>query len=219
MFFDCLKKTDIKEKFLKFDQEFNIPYMGIKDLNGVMVRDCYEDLYEKIIKIDEDGLTVMGNPGIGKTMFGYYFIYRFIQKGFSIAYEPFVDTVWIYHGDSTKQYASSQVECLTNNGLVKYAEHSRCFVHIVDGHHPYGALPFKTVLICSPRKMHYEKFEKEHSTLLYMPVWNYQEIEACRAKLFNYLTLDSVNDLFIRFDGIPRELLFNHKRYLSKYLN
>ncbi|CAG8749003.1 5369_t:CDS:2, partial [Acaulospora morrowiae] len=58
--------------------------------------------------------------------------------------------------------------------------------YIVDGREPMEYVA-KTILICSPQKRHYSSFDKLGTTIRYMPVWSWEEIEACSIKLFSSL--------------------------------
>ncbi|CAG8666470.1 4641_t:CDS:1, partial [Paraglomus occultum] len=46
------------------------------------------------------------------------------------------------------------------------------------------------------------------TTIRYMPVWSWEEIDACRIKLFRNLTREYVRKLYNEWGGIPRFILF-----------
>lgn len=82
----------------------------------------------------------------------------------------------------------------------------------------------KTILICSPQKCYYRNFDKLGPTIRYMPVWSWEEIDACRIKIFRYLAQEYVRKLYNEWGGIPRFTLFNalnhyHQDLLKKAIN
>ncbi|CAG8701674.1 12189_t:CDS:2, partial [Acaulospora morrowiae] len=79
--------------------------------------------------------------------------------------------------------------------------------YIVDGRKPKEYVA-KTILICSSQKRHYSSFDKLGTTIRYMPVWSWEEIDACRIKLFRNLTQGHVRKLYNKWGGIPRFTLF-----------
>lgn len=76
-----------------------------------------------------------------------------------------------------------------------------------------GPLDFKakTVLFCSPDKRNYRDFVKlVGSTIRYLPVWTWDEIDSCRELLYNTDPLrsrEAVREAFTRWGGIPRFVL------------
>ncbi|CAG8655815.1 3250_t:CDS:2 [Ambispora gerdemannii] len=79
--------------------------------------------------------------------------------------------------------------------------------YIVDGRKlmEYAA---KTILVCSPQKCHYSSFDKLGTTIRYMLIWSWKEIDTCRIKLFRNLTQEYVQKLYNKCDEIPRFTLF-----------
>ncbi|KJE97939.1 hypothetical protein CAOG_008005 [Capsaspora owczarzaki ATCC 30864] len=69
-------------------------WLGRPDLGSdLMVRDCYSGLFDEITApkfATQLRWVVTGNPGIGKTFFSGYFIYRLLQQNpqLTIVYEP-----------------------------------------------------------------------------------------------------------------------------------
>lgn len=105
--------------------------------------------------------VVTGNPGIGKTFFGFYVLRRFIQQRRAVLYEPnqpgrieVTKPYYIYKimpndgdpGVTIKKY--DRTDFFKN---VKKANINSNFIHIVDGHEPlrFGNVPI--ILITSNR--------------------------------------------------------------------
>lgn len=49
------------------------------------------------------------------------------------------------------------IQCIKSKHMIHYKDFSDQFIHIIDGP---PILPFRTVLICSPREQHYSEFRK-----------------------------------------------------------
>ncbi|CAG8476573.1 16151_t:CDS:2 [Acaulospora colombiana] len=79
--------------------------------------------------------------------------------------------------------------------------------YIVDGRRPMEYVA-KTILACSPQKCHYSNFDKLGTNIRYMPVWSWEEIDACRIRLFRNLTQEYVRKLYNEWGGIPWFTLF-----------
>lgn len=66
-----------------------------------------------------------------------------------------------------------------------------------------------TIMFSSPKRDNYKDLLKLHfSTMRYMPVWNYDEIEQCRSLLFDAtVNSDEAREMFVRWGGVPRYVL------------
>lgn len=61
-------------------KESLIPMVDMYQADNFYIRDCYEEYYEGILQLLDSGsrvVTVTGTPGIGKSMFYYFFFERF----------------------------------------------------------------------------------------------------------------------------------------------
>jgi hypothetical protein len=69
----------------------------------LFVRSFYKDFYDKhIICTYEEysGLVVLGTPGIGKSAFGSYCVYRGLQDGKTVVYQTMDGAMRVYTSDS-----------------------------------------------------------------------------------------------------------------------
>ncbi len=75
--------------------------------------------------------------------------------------------------------------------------------YIVDDQKPKSC-NCKMVLICSPQYEYYEQFDKRHGkkSIQRMPVWSWEEINACRSVNFDHLSQEKV--LYNKWGGIPK---------------
>jgi hypothetical protein len=80
-FWRLLKRAKIVEDGKCLVLANNITFLGRKkEGSSLYICKCYRDM--KIMSFDEkiDKLHINGNPGIGKTFFGYYLIYLLALK-------------------------------------------------------------------------------------------------------------------------------------------
>jgi hypothetical protein len=83
----------------------------------------------------------------------------------------------------------------------------------------------RTVFLCSPKRDLYRDFDKFGlSTIRFMPVWERKEIDDCRNKIFYDIEKKKVEELFLRWGGVPRFVLEqadepSHQDLLDKAIN
>ncbi|CAB5213573.1 unnamed protein product [Rhizophagus irregularis] len=58
----------------------------------LLIRKCYRDLTPVVFDTKIDKLRITGNPGIGKTYFGYYLLYLLALQDATIVYDNFNET-------------------------------------------------------------------------------------------------------------------------------
>jgi hypothetical protein len=158
-----------------------------------LIRKCYSDLIPVALDTKIDKLRITGNPGIGKTFFGYYLLYLLALQNATIVYDNFHETKPIIF-EGGKALVSDR------NGIERYLRRLDVW-YIVDGKEP-KEIKAKTILICSPRKDHYWNFLKYDGvvTSRFMPTWSRQEIIECRSMLYNEIvSLDLAKRLFNRW--------------------
>ncbi|PKC65674.1 hypothetical protein RhiirA1_460736 [Rhizophagus irregularis] len=161
-FWQAIKKASC-DKFLKLSKDTR--FLGKRNGSStLLIRKCYRDLTPVVFDTKIDKLRITGNPGIGKTYFGYYLLYLLALQDATIVYDNFNETrPIIFEG---------------GKALVS---------DINDGKEP-KEVNAKTILICSPRKDHYWNFAKYDGvvTVRFMPTWSLQEITKCRANDSTY---------------------------------
>ncbi|GBC37201.2 DUF185-domain-containing protein [Rhizophagus irregularis DAOM 181602=DAOM 197198] len=136
------------------------PPQNANGSSTLLIRKCYRDLTPVVFDTKIDKLRITGNPGIGKTYFGYYLLYLLALQDATIVYDNFNETrPIIFEGGKA----------------------------LVNGKEP-KEVNAKTILICSPKKDHYWNFAKYDGvvTVRFMPTWSLQEITKCRANDSTY---------------------------------
>ncbi|PKC69765.1 hypothetical protein RhiirA1_503530, partial [Rhizophagus irregularis] len=173
---------------------------------------CYHDLQKIVFDDTIDKLRITGNPGIGKTYFGYYLLYLLAQKDVTIVYDNHHETKpIIFEGNNAYVSNSDGIDVYLRKPAVWY---------IVDGKEPKD-VKAKTILICSPKKNHYKNFDKYEGvvTIRYMPTWKWEEIARCRKELYEKkVSNKKARDCFRKWGGIPRFVLerANYKTHQDK---
>jgi hypothetical protein len=145
-------------------------------------------------------LVILGNPGIGKTYFGYVLLLHFARLGSTVVYES---------GKAKCRYLFSAdgIFIGTQDDFRRYLDITTT-LYIVDAFRPVDVAA-KTILLSSPRREVWYKFSDDHCDIRYMPIWSYKEIDLCRGALFDHLLSAEVKSLYAKWGGIPRYVLEN----------
>ncbi|KAJ3249922.1 hypothetical protein HK103_004236, partial [Boothiomyces macroporosus] len=171
--------------------------------SSIYIRPCYPELYQTSLSIVQSAdirhLIILGNPGIGKTYFGYFLLLQLARSGATVVYES-VTQEFLYLFTPNNVYKG------TRFALHDILMDSKTF-YIVDGMEPLVEATAKTILLTSLRKEVWHQFSKGPCTLRYMPVWSREEIFACRSMLYHTLSEDLVEDLYLKWGGIARYVL------------
>ncbi|RGB23711.1 hypothetical protein C1646_527493 [Rhizophagus diaphanus] len=204
-FFDLPEGSNISanQDFLELPK--GVHFLGeINEPSTLFIRSCYRHLLDIVLDNNSSvrNLIITGNPGIGKTYFGYYLLYNLIQRNQTVMY----DSHSTGHVIVFDQEAFYLYEVLNADQIRAFLSNANNW-YIVDGKEPQKATA-KTILVCSPKKAIFKEFEKfQLSSTRYMPVWSYAEISKCKDKLYNHLQNNLVKTLFDKWGGIPRFVL------------
>lgn len=168
---------------------------------NLFIRSCYDELLQKTLTLRDNGLfrtVITGTPGIGKTFFGAFCLYRIASEFPSLIYHTSDLIVSIELGVVCSISFDDLVQCVMNT---KY-------LYIADGVKPALTANCFTILVTSPRFSIFKEFIKERNTtsVLYMPPWTYEELEHVNAFL-KLRTTEELSFLFSRFGGVPRYVL------------
>ncbi|EXX62053.1 hypothetical protein RhiirA5_395628 [Rhizophagus irregularis] len=209
-FWRALKNATCENETLKLSK--NTHFLGKGYVSILLIRKCYHDLQKIVFDDTIDKLRITGNPGIGKTYFGYYLLYLLAQKDVTIVYDNHHETKpIIFEGNNAYVSNSDGIDVYLRKPAVWY---------IVDGKEPKD-VKAKTILICSPKKNHYKNFDKYEGvvTIRYMPTWKWEEIARCRKELYEKkVSNKKARDCFRKWGGIPRFVLerANYKTHQDK---
>ena len=84
---------DFKSRFIAKDSETQL-----------YEREFYDELYQLIKSNGSHFYLILGNPGIGKSCFGMYLVYRFIQEHKEIIYHSDTGLVYWFRLDAVHAY-------------------------------------------------------------------------------------------------------------------
>ncbi|KAJ3231730.1 hypothetical protein HDU78_007554 [Chytriomyces hyalinus] len=184
-------------------------------LKKLYVRLCYEDVFDLLVEGVEDGLkffAITGTPGIGKTPFFIYLLYR-LMKSRSVgnlqssprllnATRIVFQTSEIYQCfDLVKQ----EVFHVEDVEAAKLVRESNTLYIITATDIPVIPSSCVTLFIASPVSEEYQQFVNKARILkLCFPVWTELELNACR----KYCYPDVPEELLLKrlwlFGGIPQ---------------
>ena len=176
----------------------------------IYVRECYRDLYETasasmLIKQASAATLFTGVPGIGKSLFMVYFIYRFLHddrfedKCFAVEfdkgkYELFRPTA----NTNPTEFSCTEV----SSGSMQH-ENFLLLCDISDAVGPAARAKW-TFIFSSPNKLRYKEMCKNYPSYKYtMPTWSEEEL------MFVYSNRNEWYENFVRYGGVPRFVMHN----------
>jgi hypothetical protein len=72
---------------------------------------------------------------------------------------------------------------------------------------PYEGCKGNTLVFIAPDWPRYKYFLKAHATMCFMPVWSIEELQLVRANIYPELSEERVQQLFLKYGGVPRYVL------------
>jgi len=196
-------------KVLKYPNLFSRRYGQLPE--SLVIRESYNSLYELICtniknpKVNQFVALVTGVPGIGKSMFILYFIYRYLQgedlhkKSFVIQY----DNHKYYHFHSfinennEFNFSISKLSCHLYTFDI---ENQILLVDFKDTSEPMN-LGKATIIHSSPNEMRYKQsMNSMNHFKYYLPTWSYEEIKRIDEDENNW------RHNFEIFGGVPRSI-------------
>ena len=180
----------------------------------LFVRHFYEPFYGSVLngmkafKSADTGagfvakVILCGNPGIGKSAFGMYALFRAVRDGRTVVYASAKSGEYLLFEGGAVHEVNSLRDVYARQLLAKPET-----VLICDSMVPPVCKAF-TLLVTSPRKDRWHEFYKEMDcTMLFFPVFTLDEIRACRDECFPGADDAGMLSRFARWGGIPRYVL------------
>ena len=208
-FWNSLRGMEPENGFLKFHimPEF-IPRL----MDSLYIREAYEELFEIIWKNQQDKeskmrinrMAITGTPGIGKSVFLFYILWR-------LANIESTKTVILH-----RQMNHRRIYVFQNGGcwIVSSGADIQMFLTDPDTWYltdalltPPDSVEAVTILVSSPAEKYYSDFLKYSSTapLHYLPTWSLEELK--RVAHVYSKSPEEVEKRFNMIGGIPRYVL------------
>eukprot|EP00644_Phytophthora_capsici_P011907 jgi/Phyca11/106457/e_gw1.12.537.1 len=183
----------------------------------IYIRPCYPQLWEvcwHIIHHETPNLVILGNPGIGKTYFGYLLLLFLARLGKTVVYESRrTKRRFLFSRNVVIKGSQQDFDDILEQDTTYY---------VVDAMEP-REFQARTILVTSPDRDVWYTFNKISCQTRYMPVWTEQEIFSCREQVYSTIPKSVVQKCFYRWGGIPRYVLQyaqfdNHQALIEKAL-
>jgi hypothetical protein len=210
-FYNNISKATENDGWISFEQD--IPSTT---LNRLFIRDCYKQI-ESSIQPGINKTIITGTPGIGKSLFLIYLLWKLVKawKRVLLIYHP----VTIYYD------GQGSVFLLT--GLPSVADHSFwtsdlwcLFDAKGKKERDLSAFPYEWctfVLSTSPRREMINDFKKPPiPSVFYMPLWSEKELETISPC---FPTVKNWRSRFEILGGIPRNVLEDTSKEPTKLLH
>lgn len=186
----------------------------ILDSPVLFVRSFYAAFYDGVMGGARDGfvekgvrfrkLCVSGNPGIGKSSFGYYALFRALRDGRTVVYQA--EKLRRDHGKQ-KAYLFMGSTVTSDADAIDAALDDANTLFISDSITPPFVNAF-TLFVTSPRRERTWEFRKTDSAaMLYFPVLSWDEICEMREACFPDVSEADAKECYVRWGGIPRYVL------------
>ena len=175
------------------------------------IRQAYIDIYEIYIQ-KNDFTLVCGTPGVGKSLFSFYVLYRLLkaEPNASVLYASARSNYAVYLEGGNVVVADNQdqvSECATYY-MFDCGDGSKMTIDI-----GRTSASTKTIVFSSPNKKHYKEYEKcfvfharRKGVIVYMPTWSLMELQFCRRHLFSDITPERLERRYNLWGGIPRAI-------------
>ncbi|KAG2445410.1 hypothetical protein HXX76_000032 [Chlamydomonas incerta] len=171
--------------------------------SALYVRTCYPLIFEVLVRnAKPTRYIVTGTPGIGISWFFYYLVARLLK---SHVPPPFIvwehsmlpGKAWCYTHETRQVVVGER----TSFGRVL---NDPATWYIADGLPPLLNVLARTVLLTSPKREAFKEMLKEGARLLYMPLWELDELLACRRLLYSTVAESLTTELFEYYGGVAR---------------
>lgn len=208
--YDIIKSGVLSDKFIKWGTL--IPLAPFTNISSIFVRDSYNDIYNLILQKLNTNLSrhhvVTGVPGIGKSTFSLYFLWRYLNENPNAPVLCEFNYGIITLLDPQLSQKLSRMDCPLMNYpyLIDFSESSE----------PLTGLGSFQVVFSSPDESRYKNMMKNLNSSRYiMPVWTIEELNLLRPS-FTTISDDIVNARYDLVGGIPRHCFAHPEKDVQK---
>lgn len=212
-----IQKTEIGEDGLVLSLPENHSWIAQVPSRHLYVRQCCSKLYQHLVTLKDagnKGAVITGNPGIGKSWFLNYLLFKWItdKKGRVYFQSQEEQMSWLFSEEGVSVVYHPQLLEADDLYLFDPAEKG--------SGQPVKSNAF-TIIASSPDKSHYSVFLNRVQIKLFLPVWKWEEIEPlCTIPGFlpEPINKDIAQERFNIFGGILRYILSeNREKFLTWY--
>eukprot|EP00036_Acanthoecidae_sp_10tr_P020486 CAMPEP_0206309780 /NCGR_PEP_ID=MMETSP0106_2-20121207/12575_1 /ASSEMBLY_ACC=CAM_ASM_000206 /TAXON_ID=81532 /ORGANISM="Acanthoeca-like sp., Strain 10tr" /LENGTH=707 /DNA_ID=CAMNT_0053740909 /DNA_START=118 /DNA_END=2242 /DNA_ORIENTATION=- len=181
----------------------------------MFVRPCWVKLYDVVMgKMESragtkgEGIILTGNPGIGKSWFLSYVLYRVASEmpTRAVVFESVAEEkLWVFGADGSVR----QLDWEQRRHVEELNDASTIYLFDPAGHNtgePYRCLAF-TIIASSPNKNNYRDMLKHGGKILYMPPWSLAELRTAAPFVPKPPSAQDVAERFAHHGGISRAVL------------
>ncbi|RPB19041.1 hypothetical protein L211DRAFT_668245 [Terfezia boudieri ATCC MYA-4762] len=203
--------------------EFPVDILGSEVFGStIFVRDAYTHLFNIIAWNDtaistgtpnKRSYIITGTPGIGKSFFGFYLIYRLAREfpDHNIEWQDNAVRVILFaDGGINYQQSGYSIISVNSHGegaFITNFTHCNTF-YIADAIEPIAGRTRRFVLVTSPKRDRYKELAKAPNVYkLGMPIWDELELERLWKLRFPSITESDWRGYFSKWDGVPRSIL------------
>jgi len=201
----------IKSNFLSLEFTSGVFEPRYGDIPRIYVRQCYEELYDISVAnmLDPRNNYMMtlftGVPGIGKSLFLFYFLYRFTTD-LRFKDDPFAlefSQGRYYYFERTNTSGEFLLSIRNQDSLSPHKTLVLSDINDIDEPRCRSKWGF---IFSSPNPARYKEIIKNSPRYTYtMPTWSEEELEYLDSNKSNWY------DIFVRFGGVPRHVMWNGK--------
>jgi hypothetical protein len=194
------------------DQEL-FPYLQ-DEIKKLYVRKCYQDVFDLLLEQIKGGrksFAISGTPGIGKSLFFVYILYRlmddFRTKTLSLKPKRIV-----YHCVDERTWFDLEKQTVVELGQsdARALLRKQDTLYIVDGRTTPSSSTCITLFISSPRSEWYKEFVKQKTAKeWYFPVWTLAELQACQRHCYPALPIQLLQERHRICGGVARFVFHN----------
>jgi hypothetical protein len=149
------------------DSSLAFPFVGSPDhlVKKLFIRYFYDPLIDDVMKCFQSPserlphVIICGNPGIGKSTFGIYLLFRALKLGRPVVYQQGMlsGACFLFENGTVTKHASSSSHVIENR------LYDPRVLFIVDSYTPIATPDFKciTILVTSPLPARYKEYQKQ----------------------------------------------------------
>ena len=202
--------TAFMETLLAANEENDILKFGVcppwcTQYKSIYIRQSYRDMHELIWANKKKTITVVvGTPGIGKSVFAVYELYRALKESKRVVFQHAVSgTTYVFQPGS-----------VVNVSLVPALDDidDEATLHFYDAGTRISERMFilkaQLVVFSSPGNSQFADLRKSNARFFHMPAWSLQELKlASQLDDYNTLKEETIEERFTVFGGSARFVL------------